>query len=83
MLNSRVTFKAQFKVGWQPKYYIECYIPKCKSNPEVYESARNNWSLLVRAEKYKMASKMAARNKCKGVLYMICCTDLVFFNASY
>ena len=26
---SRVTFKAQLKVGWQPKYYIECYIPKC------------------------------------------------------
>ena len=27
--NSRVTFKAQLKVGWQPKYNIECYIPKC------------------------------------------------------
>ena len=26
-----------------------------------------------------MASKMAARNKCKGVLYMICCTDLMYF----
>ena len=72
---SRVTFKAQLKVGWQPKYYIECYIPKCLSYLEVYESARKNWPLLVRAEKSKMASKMAARNKCKGVLNMICCTD--------
>ena len=24
---SMVTFKAQMKVGWQPKYYIKCYIP--------------------------------------------------------
>ena len=79
---SRVTFKAQLKVGWQPKYYIKCYIPKCWSYPEVYESARNNWPYLVRAEKSKMASKMAARNKCKGVLYMICCTDLMYFDAS-
>ena len=39
--NSRVTFKAQLKVGWQPKYYIECYIPKCWSYTEVCESARN------------------------------------------
>ena len=77
--NSRVTFKAQLKVGWQPKYYIECHIPKCLSYPE---SARNNWPLLVRAEKSKMASKMAARNKCKGVLNMICCTDLMYFNTS-
>ena len=79
---SRVTFKAQLKVGWQPKYYIECYMSKCWSYPEVYESARNFWPLLVRAEKSKMASKMAARNKCKGVLYMICCTDLMYFNTS-
>ena len=83
MFFSRVTFKAQLKVRWQPKYYIECYIPKCWSYPEVYESARNNWPLLVRAEKSKMASKMAARNKFKGVLYMICCTDLMYLNASY
>ena len=59
--HSRVTFKAQLKVGWQPKYYIECYIPNCLSYPEVYESTRNNWPLLVRAEKSRMASKMAAR----------------------
>ena len=52
-----------------PKYYIECYMPKCWSYPEDYESARNQWPLLVRAEKSKMASKMVARNKCKGVLY--------------
>ena len=38
---SRVTFKAHLKVGLQPKYYIKCYIPKCWSCPEVYESARN------------------------------------------
>ena len=71
---SRVTFKAQLKVGWQPKIIV-CYVPKCWSYPEVYQSARNNWPLLVRAEKSKMASKMAARNKCKGVLYMICFSD--------
>ena len=81
-LFSRVTFKAQLKVGWQPKYYIECYISKSWLYPEFYESARNFWPLLVRAEKSKMASKMAARNKCKGVLYMICCTDLMCFNTS-
>ena len=81
--NSRVTFKAQLKVGWQPKYYIKCYIPKCWSYPEVYESARSKWLLLVRAEKSKMASKMAAKNKCKGVLYMISCTYLMHFNTSY
>ena len=75
-------FKAQLKVGWQPKYYIEYYIPKCWSYPEVYESVRIQWPLLVRAEKSKMASKMAARNKCKGVLYMICCTDLMYFNSN-
>ena len=80
--NSRVTFKALFKVGWQPKYYIECYMPKCCSYPEVYESARNKWPLLVRAEKSKMASKMAARNKMQGVLYMSCCTDLMYFDRS-
>ena len=78
-----MTFKAQLKVGWQQKYYIECYILKCWSYPEVYESARNNWPLLVRAEKSKIESKMAARNKFKGVLYMIGCTNLMFFNASY
>ena len=78
-----MTFKAQLKVGWQPKYYIECYIPKCWSYPEVYESARNNWQLLVRAEQSKMASKMAASYKCKGVVYMICCTDIMYFNALY
>ena len=76
-----MTFKAQLKVGWQPKYYIKCYIPKCLSYPEVYESARNNWPFLVRAEKSKMASKMAAGNKRKGVLYMICCTELMYFDA--
>ena len=80
--NSRVTFKAQLKVGWQPKYYIKCCIPKCWSYPEVFDSARNNLPFLVRAEKSKMASKMAARNKCKGVFYMICCTDLIFLDAS-
>ena len=26
-VHSRVTFKAQLKVGWWPKYYIEYYIP--------------------------------------------------------
>ena len=76
-----MTFKAQLKVGWQPKYYIKCYIPKCWSYPEVNESARNNWPFLVRAEKSNMASKMAAGNKCKGVLYMICCTELMYFDA--
>ena len=30
-----------------------------------------------------MASKMASRNKCKGVLYIICYTDLMYFNTSY
>ena len=80
--NSRVTFKAQLKVAWQPKYYIESYIPNCWSYPEVFKSARNNWTFLVRAEKSKMASKMAARTKYKGVLYMICRTDLMYFNAS-
>ena len=58
-------------------YYIECYIPKCLSYPEVYESAGTQWSLLVRAEKSKMASKMAARNKCKGLLCKNWCTDLM------
>ena len=52
--------------GWQPKYYIECYISKCWSYPEVYESARNFWPLLVRAEKSKMASKMAVRINARG-----------------
>ena len=47
--NSRMTFKAQLKVGCWPKNYIECYIPKCLSDPEVYEPARIQWSLLVRA----------------------------------
>ena len=82
-INSRVTFNAQLKVGWQPKYYIEYYIPKCWSYPEIYESARNKWLQLMRAEKNKMASKMAAKNKIKGVFYMICCTDLMYFNTSY
>ena len=27
--NSRMIFKAQLKVEWQPKNNIECYIPKC------------------------------------------------------
>ena len=44
-------------------------------------TARNKWSLLVRAEKSKMASKMAARDK--EVLYMNCYTDLMYFNTSY
>ena len=83
LFSSTVTFNSQLKVEWQPKYYIKCYIPKCWSYPEVYESARNKWLLLVRAEKSKMASKMAAKNKCKGVLYVICCTDLMYFNTSY
>ena len=64
-------------------YNIECYIPQYWSYPEVYESTRNKWPFLVRAEKSKMASTMAARNKCKRVLYMICCTDLMYFNTSY
>ena len=29
-----------------------------------------------------MASKMAARNKCKGLLYMICYTDFMYFDTS-
>ena len=72
---SRVTFKAQLKVGWWTKNYIECYIPKYLSYPEVYKSARIQWSLLVGTEKSKMASKMATRNKCKGLWYMNFCTD--------
>ena len=36
MIYSRVTFMAQLKVGWQPKYYIECYIPKCWPYPVVF-----------------------------------------------
>ena len=82
---SRVIFKAQWKVGWQPKYmyHIKCYIPKCLSYSEVYESARNQWPLLVRAEKSKIASRMAAKNKCIGVLYMIRCTDLMYISTSY
>ena len=30
-----------------------------------------------------MASKMAARNKCSVVLYMICCTDFMYSDTSY
>ena len=58
-------------------------MPKFLAYPEVYESARNKWPLLVRAEKSKMASKMVAINKSKGVLYKICYTDLMYFNTSY
>ena len=46
---------------------------------EVYESTRIQRPLLVRAEKSKMASKMAARYKCKRVLYLLC-TILIYFN---
>ena len=63
--------------SWTPqtraKFYIEYYIPKSLSYPEVYEFARIQWSLLVRAEKSKMASKMAAQNKCKWLWYMNFC----------
>ena len=78
----RVTFKAQLKVGWWTKHYIECYIPKYLSYPEVYESARIHWPLLVGTEKSKMASKMATRNKCEGLWYMNICTDLMYLNSS-
>ena len=50
-----MAFKAQLKVGWWTQYYIECYIPKYLSYPEVYESARIQWPLLVGTEKSKMA----------------------------
>ena len=49
-------------VATKVKYYIECNIPKCWSYPEVNESAKNRWLLLVLAEKSKMASKMTAKN---------------------
>ena len=45
---------------------------------ELYESAMVQLSLLVPAEK----SKMAARSKCEGLWYIICCTDLMHFNTS-
>ena len=66
--NSRVTFKAQLKVGWQPKSYIESYIPNCWSYPEVFESARNNWTFLVRANSMSNMKNSAKKAK-KGKMH--------------
>ena len=60
-------FKAQLKVGWSTKYYTECYIPKCWSYPDVYEATRIQWPMLLRAEVFKMASKMAAKIKARDI----------------
>ena len=59
-LISRVTFKTYLGMGSPQKYRIKWYIPKCLSYPEVSEITRLKCPILVRAEKSKMASKMAA-----------------------
>ena len=76
-----MTFKAQLKIGGGQST-IKCYIPECLSYPEDYESARVQWLLFVRAEKSKMASKMAARNKCNVLLCKNWCTDLMYIVSS-
>ena len=72
-----MNFKAPLKVG---RTKVTTLIVIYQTYPEVYESAGNQWPLLVRAEKSKMTSKMDARNKCKRALYMIYCTDLMYSN---
>ena len=58
--NSRVTFKTYLGMGSPQKYHIKWYMPKCLPYPEVSEITRLKCPILVRAEKSKMASKMAA-----------------------
>ena len=57
---SGVTFKTYLGMGSPQKYHIKWYMPKCLSYPEVSEITRLKCPILVRAEKSKMASKMAA-----------------------
>ena len=66
---SRVTFKAYLGMGSPHKYHIKWYIPKCLSYPEVSEITRLKSPILVRAEKSKMASKMAAFKNYLGSLF--------------
>ena len=55
-----MTFKTYLGMGSPQKYHNKCYMPKCLSYPEVSEKTRLKCPILVRAEKSKMASKMAA-----------------------
>ena len=66
---SRVTFKTYLGVGSPQKYHIKLYIPKCLSYPEVSEITKLKCPILVRAEKSKMASKMAAFKNYEGSLF--------------
>ena len=75
-----MTFKAHLKVGWQPKYYIKCYIPKFLSYSEVYESARGKWQLLVRAENRWDGVQIGRVKKDKGSQLK---TMLVFVSKSF
>ena len=58
--DSRVTFKTYLGMGSPQKYHIKWYMPKCLSYPEVSEITRLKCPILMRAEKSKTASKMAA-----------------------
>ena len=76
--NSRVTFKAQLKVGGNTSTTLNVIYQNNGHSLEFMNlpgTSGHCWS--------KMASKIAARNKCKGVLYLICCTDIMYFNTSY
>ena len=66
---SRVTFKTYLGVGSPQKYHIKLYIPKCLSYPKVSEITKLKCPILVRAEKSKMASKMAAFKNYEGSLF--------------
>ena len=66
---SRVTFKTYLGMGSPQKYHIKWFMPKCLSYPEVSEITRQKCPILVRAEKSKMASKMAAFKNYKGSLF--------------
>ena len=68
-LYSRVTFKTYLGVGSPQKYHIKLYIPKCLSYPEVSKITKLKCPILVRAEKSKMASKMAAFKDYEGLLF--------------
>ena len=58
-----MTFNAYLKALWSPKFYIKCYIPKYLSYHKAYGLTRILWSLLVRAEKSKMTSRIATRKR--------------------
>ena len=57
---SRLTFKTYLGMGSPQKYHIKWYMPKRLSYPEVSEITRLKCPISVRAEKSKMASKIAA-----------------------